>query len=211
MVTKIKRTIVVQGDSNKQHLGLVHIYTGDGKGKTTTALGLALRAQGNGLKVYMIQFLKCCDTGELFSVQKYLPNMKIVQYGVEALSESQSRLYEFGQEQPKEEHKKEEFHFMPDEQEREAARQAFEHAKKIIHSGEYDLVILDEINCAMDKGLLPIQEVLQLMEDHGHVELVFTGMDAPKEIMERADYVSYIQKLKHPWMKGIVARKGIEY
>lgn len=211
MVTKIQRTIVVHGDSDVQHLGLVHVYTGDGKGKTTSSLGLALRAIGNGMKVYVIQFLKCCDTGELFSIQKYLPNMKIVQYGVEALSESQSRIYEFGGDKPVVKQRKEEFHFLPDEQEKEACRRAFAHAKNIINSGEYNLVILDEINCVLDKGLIPLHEVLDLMENHGHVELVFTGMDAPKEIMEKADYVSYIQKIKHPWMQGIAARKGIEY
>ncbi|MDP7457192.1 MAG: cob(I)yrinic acid a,c-diamide adenosyltransferase, partial [Candidatus Woesearchaeota archaeon] len=75
----------------------------------------------------------------------------------------------------------------------------------------YDLVILDEINVVLDKGLIPLDEVLEILETHGNVELCLTGRDAPNEIKAKADYVSQIQKIKHPWMKGIKARKGIEY
>ena len=180
------------------------IFTGDGKGKTTSSLGLAVRALGSNLRVYMLQFLKSGTTGELFTIQKYLPGMKIMQFGVDAVRERQQKLDEFTD-------KGSRFTFNPDEEEREAALMGFEHAKKIINSKEYDLVILDEINVVLDKGLIPINEVLDLIKEHGNVELVFTGRDAPKEIIDAADYVNVVQKIKNPWDKGIKARKGIEF
>jgi len=81
----------------------------------------------------------------------------------------------------------------------------------IFNSKDYDLVILDEINVVLDKGIIPIKDVLDLIENHGKVELYFTGRDAPQEIMDKADYVNIIKSIKHPWQKGIKARKGIEY
>lgn len=204
MVTKIKNKIIVRGDENKSHLGMVHVITGDGKGKTTAALGLALRAIGSNLTVYMIQFLKSGTTGELFSINKYLPAMSIVQYGVDAVRERQQKLSEFRD-------KGSMFVFNPDIEEKEAAESGFRHAKKIIGSGEYDLVILDEINVVLDKNLLVIEDVLDLIKNHGNVELVFTGRDAPQKILDAADYVNVVKKIKNPWDKGIKARKGIEF
>ncbi len=204
MVTKIKKKIIVEGDEDKKHLGLVHVVTGDGKGKTTSSLGLAVRALGNNLKVYMVQFLKSGSTGELFTIKKYLPGMEIMQFGVDAVKERQQKLDAFRDKGSK-------FVFNPDEQEREAAMLGFQHAKKIINSGDYDLVILDEVNVILDKGLIPIKDVLELMESHGNVELFFTGRDAPQEIIDKADYVSIVKNIKNPWQKGIKARKGIEY
>ena len=131
MVTKIRRKIIVEGDENKEHLGLVHIITGDGKGKTTAAIGLAVRALGSNLRIYMIQFLKSGTTGELFTIQKYLPGMNIIQFGVDAVRERQQKLDEFTDKGSK-------FTFNPDEEEREAALMGFEHAKKIINSKEND-------------------------------------------------------------------------
>jgi len=87
----------------------------------------------------------------------------------------------------------------------------FSMQKKMIKSGNYDLVIMDEINVVLDKGLVPIKEVIELIENHGKVELFFTGRDAPQEIMDKADYVSKVQSIKNPWQKGIKARKGIEF
>src|SRR3989344_4096583 len=204
MTTKIKRKIVVEGDEDKSHLGLVHVITGDGKGKTTASIGLAVRAMGSNLKVYMIQFLKSGSTGEIYTIKKHLPNMEIIQFGVDAVNERQQKLPEFRDKGSK-------FIFNPDAEEKEAAMQGFEHAKKIINSGDYDLVILDEINVVLDKGLIPIEEVLDLIKNHGNVELVFTGRDAPKEIIDAADYVNVVTKVKNPWDKGIKARKGIEF
>ncbi|MFH1591621.1 MAG: cob(I)yrinic acid a,c-diamide adenosyltransferase [archaeon] len=210
MVTRLKAPVPVQGDNNKESLGLVHVYTGDGKGKTSAALGLAMRALGNNLRVQMIQFLKSGDTGELYTVRKFLPDMRIIQFGVEALSDKQSRIFEFDA-TTQEEMGEGAFTFQPDKAEKEACRRGLEYAKNVIESGEWDLVILDEINCVLDKELLPIEDVLALVKDHGKVELVLTGMDAPNDIKEAADYVSHISRMKHPWQKGIKARKGIEY
>ena len=204
MVTKLKKRIIVEGDEDKEHLGLVHVVTGDGKGKTTSSLGLAVRALGSNLKVYMIQFLKSGTTGEIYTIQKHLSGMEIIQFGVDAVRERQQKLEIFRD-------KGSRFVFNPDKEEKEAAMMGFEHAKKVINSGDYDLVILDEINVVLDKGLIPIKEVLELMENHGNVELYFTGRDAPQEIIDKADYASLVKSLKHPWQKGIKARKGIEF
>ena len=204
MVTKIKSKIVVEGDDDKENLGLVHVVTGDGKGKTTSSIGLAVRALGSNLHVYMIQFLKSGATGELYTIKKHLPGMEIEQFGVDAVKERQQRLDQFRDRGSK-------FVFNPDEAEKGAAMVGFNHAKRIINSKRYDLVILDEINVVLDKGLIPIKGVLDLMENHGNVELYFTGRDAPQEIMDKADYVNIVKSVKHPWQKGIKARKGIEY
>ena len=198
-LTKISKPIRVQGD-NAAELGLVHVITGDGKGKTTSSLGLAMRAVGNNLKVHMIQFLKSGFTGELYSAKKL--GFSIEQFGVDALK--QKHLQEFADRTGT-------FVFQPDVKERDAAMQGWEHARNVIKSGNYDLIILDEINCVLAKGLIPIQDALDIVKYHGKVELVLTGRDAPEELMEAADYVNVVQSMKHTWQKGIVARKGIEY
>lgn len=130
--------------------------------------------------------------------------MEIEQFGVDAVKEKQQKLDQFRDKGSK-------FVFNPDEQEKEAATLGFQHSKKVINSKDYDLVILDEINVVLDKGLIPIKDVLDLIENHGKVELYFTGRDAPQEIMDKADYVNIVKSVKHPWQKGIKARKGIEY
>jgi len=201
-LTRIKSPIKVTGDNSKESLGLVHVITGDGKGKTTSSLGLALRAIGNNLRVHMIQFLKSGFTGELYSAKKL--GFEIEQFGVDALKERQKHLQEFADKTGK-------FVFQPDIKEKDAALEGWGHAKKIIKSNDYDLIILDEINCVLAKELIPLQEVLDIVKDHGKVELVLTGRDAPKELMDAADYVNIVQRVKHPWQKGIVARRGIEY
>ncbi|MEK6943567.1 MAG: cob(I)yrinic acid a,c-diamide adenosyltransferase [Nanoarchaeota archaeon] len=202
MLTKIKNPIKVKGDNSKDHLGLVHVITGDGKGKTTSSLGLALRAVGNNLQVCMIQFLKSGFTGEIYSAKKL--GFEIEQFGVDALKDKQKHFKEFSD-------KTGTFTFQPDIKEKDAAMQGWEHVKKTIKSGEYDMVIMDEINCVLEKNLIPINEVLDILKNHGKVELVLTGRDAPQEIIELADYVNVVQSVKHPWQKGIIARKGIEY
>lgn len=201
-LTQIKKPIIVKGDDSKEHLGLVHVITGDGKGKTTSSLGIALRAVGNNLRVHMIQFLKSGFTGELYSAKRL--GFEIEQFGVDALKEKQKSLEEFKDKTGR-------FVFQPDIAEKNAAQQGFEHAKNIILGGSYDVVIMDEINCVLAKGLIPIEDVLELIRNNGKVELIFTGRDAPKELMDAADYVNVVHGIKHPWQKGIVARKGIEY
>ncbi len=208
MVTKLQKPIIVQGEQSKEALGLVHVITGDGKGKTTSALGLGLRAVGNGYKVYMIQFLKSGGTGELYAA-KQLQNIKIEQFGVDAIKERQKRQTKLGIFAKKDTTGR--FIFQPDVAEKDAARLGLEHAKEIIRSGEYDVVILDEINCVLDKGLIPMDEVIELIKQKKHTELILTGRDAPKALYDYADYVSQITLIKNPWQKGIKARKGIEY
>ena len=201
-LTIIKSPIKVQGEDNKESLGLVHVITGEGKGKTTSSLGLAMRAVGNNLKVYMIQFLKSGFTGELYSAKKL--GFEIEQFGIDALKERQKHQQEFADTTGT-------FTFQPDIKEKDAALEGWERAKDVIKSGEYHIVILDEINCALEKGIIPLNDVLEIVKAHGKVELILTGRDAPKELIEAADYVSVVNRVKHPWQKGIKARKGIEY
>ena len=202
----------------KEHQGLIQVFTGNGKGKTTSSLGLGLRAIGQGFKVYIIQFLKSGDTGELFSIKKYLPNMTITQFGIQKLTERQLKIDQYEQKKPEEIEikptgpKGEYYYFAPDELEREACRRGLEHAKHIINSGEHEIVILDEINCALSKSLISIQETIKMLDEKPkHVEVLMTGRGAPKEIIDRADLVSEIKEIKHPFHKGILARRGIEY
>ena len=195
----------------KDKLGLVHVYTGDGKGKTSMSLGIALRASGYNLSVYMIQFLKSGDTGELFAVENYLPNVRMVQFGKEALIDKQMSISEFGKKTIKTNNNGR-YRFLSDDEEFEPSRRALEHASKIIKSGNYDVVILDEINNALNKKLISTKDVLEMIRDkHKNTELVLTGRNAPKEIIEVADYVTHMGKVKHPYDKKILAREGIDY
>lgn len=192
-------------------LGLVQVYTGEGKGKTSASLGLSLRALGQGFSTYIIQFMKSGDTGELFSVKKYIPNIKIAQFGKDAIADKQSKMFEFdGSGEIKGTDGR--FIFLPDAAEKEPARRALEHAANVIKSGKYHLVVLDEINCALDKNLIDANDVIRMLDEKpDNVEVVLTGRNAPQAIMDRADYVSEIKQVKHPWEQGIGARRGIEY
>ena len=172
----------------KDKLGLVHVYTGNGKGKTTAALGLAVRMLGSGGKVIILQFMKAPD---LYGEQK-----KIRECG--AVIES------FGL--PKFVHGK------PEPEDIEAARRALERAKEVASSGEWDLVILDEICVALGFGMLDVEEVEELIRNKApHTELVLTGRYCPEELFELADYVTEMREVKHPYQRGILARKGVEF
>jgi len=170
--------------------GMVHVYTGSGKGKTSAAFGLALRAIGNGLKVFVIQFIKGgFEYGELQTV-KLLPNLELRAFG----------RGKFISQMP------------PSEEDIKLAREAFELAKKTVKDGDFDVVILDEINVAMDLKLIKVDEVLDLIRNKPkHVELVLTGRNAPSEIIEVADLVTEMREVKHPYTLGVQPRKGIEY
>jgi cob(I)alamin adenosyltransferase len=169
--------------------GLIQIYTGNGKGKTTAALGLALRAVGHGMKVLMIQFMKGDQYGELESSKKLSPNLTLKQVGRETFI-SKSNL---------------------DPKDLQLAHEGFEMAKKAIHNNEYDIVILDEINLAIDYGLIPLEDLLQLMDSKPEtVELILTGRNVKSEILKRADLITEMVDRKHYYDKGVPAREGIE-
>lgn len=195
---------------SRRRLGLIHIYTGEGKGKTTSALGMAVRAVGNGLKVIMIQFLKSSNRyGELKGAGRLGPGFEIVQMGPECV-----RL----KKDPAADGKCigcMECHVDPDNpkvSDMEAARQALEFGERCVTGGEYDLVILDEINYAVDFNLLSAGEVASLLErKHDEVEVVLTGRAAHPMLIELADYVTEMHEIKHPWRHGAPARRGIEY
>ncbi|MEM3770548.1 MAG: cob(I)yrinic acid a,c-diamide adenosyltransferase [Candidatus Bathyarchaeia archaeon] len=174
----------------KLEKGLVQVYTGDGKGKTSAAFGLALRAIGRGLKVHIIQFIKGgFDYGELYVVDR-LPNLTLKAFG----------RGKFVTTQP------------PSEEDVKLAEEALKLAEKTIKSGEYDLVILDEINVALNLKLISLEKVLELIKGKPkHVELVLTGRYAPKEIIDVADLVTEMREVKHPFKRGCQAREGIEF
>jgi len=205
-------------------LGLIHVYTGYGKGKTTASLGLALRAIGQGFKACMIQFLKGGKyTGEYITAHTNLDGLDIFQFGKECIKEdTQLRLDGFSRQSiPKNNHTMVRgvsfcgecrACFTINEAERQDTIKGLAFAKKTLASGEYDLVILDEICGAINQGLVKVEEVVELARSkHPKTELVFTGRDAPKELVEIADYVSKIEPIKHPYDRGIGARRGIEY
>ena len=167
--------------------GLVHVYTGDGKGKTTAALGLALRAVGQGMKVIIIQFIKGdCICGEHLSAARY-HLFEIVQLNTgNSFTQNLEEL-------------------------RSTTEQTLALAEKIVLGGDYDVVILDEIFVAISKGLVSTAQTLSLMSmKPGPMELILTGRGAPKEIIEQADLVTEMVAVKHPFTKGVMARKGIE-
>lgn len=174
--------------------GLTLVYTGDGKGKTTSALGLALRATGRGLKVKIYQFIKSPERtyGEKIALQKL--GVEVVQLGIG-----------FTWTKTPEEH-------------REALKKAWPIARDAVMSGEYDLVILDELNNALAinsfpiDDCIPLKEVLEVIKNKpSHVHLVITGRDAKQEIKDIADLVSIIEPEKHYYNEGIPAVKGIEF
>ncbi len=174
----------------KLERGLVQVYTGDGKGKTSAALGVALRAVGRGLKVYIIQFIKGgFDYGELYVISR-LPNFKLKAFG----------RGKFVTDVP------------PTEDDIKLAKEAFELAKEAVNNGKFDVIILDEINVALQLKLIETMEVVDLIRNKPkHVELILTGRYAPLEIVELADLVTEMKATKHPYYKGITPRKGIDY
>lgn len=177
----------------KSDHGLFILYTGDGKGKTTAALGMAMRAVGRGWQVLMIQFGKgAWHYAELDSSQRLAPEFEIVPMGLgfyKILDDAHTEA----------EH-------------RSAAQQALQSAREKMLSGQYDLLILDEINGMLAAGLLQLDEVLEFLDAKPQaVTLLFTGRYAPQELIDRADLVTEMREIKHPYQKGILAQKGIDY
>ena len=168
--------------------GLVQIYTGNGKGKTTAALGLALRAAGAGLKVYIGQFIKSKAYSEIKTLKK-IKNIKVEQYGKGCFIKKRPKKIDI-----------------------EYAQKGLSKAEKNIVSGKYDVVILDEANIALDLGLIQIKDVFNLIKHKPvSVELVLTGRYCPRKLLKYAALVTEMKDIKHPYKKSVKARLGIEY
>ncbi|MFA6217103.1 MAG: cob(I)yrinic acid a,c-diamide adenosyltransferase [Candidatus Omnitrophota bacterium] len=167
---------------------MIQVYTGDGKGKTTAALGMALRATGAGLTVYICQFLKNQPYSELAALKK-LKNITFCQHGRRCFIRKS-----------------------PTKKDIQLAQEGFLSVSKAIASRAYNVVILDEINCAINLKLIEISKVIELLKNTpSSIELILTGRNAPKQIRDCADLVSEIKEVKHYFKQGIKARKGIEY
>lgn len=168
--------------------GLIHVYMGEGKGKTSSALGLVVRMAGCGGKTAFIQFMKGWVYSEVRGLS-FLPGVKLIQTG------RPDYIYPGS----------------IDHVDYAEAEKGLRAARQILQSGCYDLVILDEINVALSFGLLPLGEVVDLLRQKPlHVEVVLTGRNPPKELIELADLVTDMAEIKHPYRKGILARKGID-
>ncbi len=169
--------------------GLVMVYTGNGKGKTTAAVGQAVRALGHGFRVYMIFFMKGRDYGEYLAAS-YLPNLTVVKAGRDEFVNRDC----------------------PEPIDVELARDGFSQAKKVVLSGEYDLVVLDEIIVALDYKLISEKDLFKLIgKKPAGVDLILTGRGASPELIKRADLVSEILEIKHHYYQGQESRRGIEY
>jgi cob(I)alamin adenosyltransferase len=175
---------------SNQHLskGYIQIYTGDGKGKTTAALGLALRASGHGMYTYIGQFMKGQHYGELDALRDH-PCITIEQYGDPGFICREERTPEHVAQ----------------------AHKGLERAWEAMLSGEYDIVVLDEVNVAIWFGVLSVEEVLALLDQRPEcVEVVLTGRRAPQALIDRADLVTEMREVKHYYAEGVSARDGIE-
>jgi len=169
---------------------MLHVYTGNGKGKTTAALGLAFRASGHGKHVLIVQFMKGETKYGEISSSEHFPNLTIVQFGRPQFVNLRH----------------------PSPEDIELAKKGLAYAKEAIESKKYGMIILDEINVALHAGLVSLADVLQLIEKKPEeLELVFTGRWASEKIIEKADYVTEMKEIKHPFRKGFLGRMGVEW
>ena len=168
--------------------GYIHVYTGDGKGKTTAALGLAIRAVGAGLKVYIAQFLKHGDYSEIKGLDRFSDTITVEQFGRGRFIKGR-----------------------PSKEDVAAARQGLKKVKTILTAGKYSVVILDEANVAVSLNLFSENELLEILDHRPHnVEIIITGRGAAAGIIEAADLVTEMKEIKHYFKKGVKARIGIE-
>ncbi|MDR2866883.1 MAG: cob(I)yrinic acid a,c-diamide adenosyltransferase [Methanomassiliicoccaceae archaeon] len=173
----------------KEELGLVHVYTGNGKGKTTAALGLSFRALGNGLSVAMVQFMKPDQESGEYIMSKGLDNFTLLPCGPSGWVDPKNVT----------------------EEDRRMAHEALCLAKEMLYSKKYDIFVMDEANVAMGWKLIDVKDVIKVLEGRPkNVEVVLTGRYAPDEITEYADLVTEMREIKHPYSKGIDGRKGVE-
>ncbi len=189
-MTTEKSTESEQSSSRPGRKGLVQVFTGDGKGKTTAALGMALRALGHDMKVFVAVFMKGdYPYGEWEALARF-PNITIARFGFRTFTDPKN--------------------VKPEE--RKQARLALAAAREAMLGGEYDLVILDEVNVAVGFELIPVDNVVALIKERPpQVELILTGRRANPRVVELADLVTECVKVKHPFDKGTRARPGIEY
>jgi cob(I)alamin adenosyltransferase len=175
----------------KNGTGLVQVFTGDGKGKTTAALGTILRAAGHGLNIFIVFFIKGSYTSGEFSTLGKLPNVSIATFGLRQFIDEKSEI---------------------NPEEKKEAEAALTAARQAIASGRYDLVVLDEINVALDFHLVAVDDVIDIIKNRPpNVELILTGRHADVRLIEIADLVTEMVNIKHPFDKGVKARRGIEY
>lgn len=168
--------------------GYIQVYTGNGKGKTTAALGLAIRAAGAGLKVFIAQFIKMGEYSEIKALKRFADLITVEQFGVGRFIKGK-----------------------PSNEDIEAARNGLEKVKTILSSGEHNVVIMEEANVAAKLGLLSVPDLLEIMAAKpDDVELVITGRGADSRIIEQADLVTEMKEIKHYFQKGVAARVGIE-
>jgi len=168
--------------------GKIHVYTGDGKGKTTAALGLSIRAAGAGLRVFIAQFIKADEYSEIKALKRFSDLITVEQFGLGGFIGGN-----------------------PSSGDIEAAQKGIERVKDIISSGKYDVVVLDEANIAVKYTLFSEQDLLDIMDAKSKdLELVITGRGASKKVIEKADLVTEMKAVKHYFQKGVEARSGIE-
>ena len=169
--------------------GYIHVYTGDGKGKTTAALGLALRAAGAGKRIFIAQFVKGMHYSELESLKRFEQKITLRQYGRDCFIKHD-----------------------PVDEDIVLARKGLEESAEAISSGEYDLIILDEASIAVHYNLFTTEELIEVINlRHEDTEIVITGRKAPAELISIADLVTEMKEVKHYYQRGVQARKGIEF
>lgn len=175
-------------DKNDWEQGYIHVYTGNGKGKTTTCLGLALRAAGAGIHVFIAQFIKGKECSELTALNRFNDLITLKQYGHGCF-----------------------IHGKPTQEDIDSARKGLQEVKEILANGKHRLIILDEVNVATYFQLFSVDELLELIElKPENIELVISGRNADQRIIDRADLVTEMQEIKHYYTQGVEARSGIE-
>ena len=172
----------------KNKKGYIQVYTGDGKGKTTAAIGLSIRAAGAGLKVFIGQFIKMGDYSEIKSLKRFSDCITVEQFGL-------GRFYRG----------------TPPPEDISAARKGLHRIREVMDSGAYDLIVLEEVNVAVTCGLFTVEELLEFLDHKPEtLELVLTGRGADPRVIEKADLVTEMKAVKHYYFEGVKARIGIE-
>jgi cob(I)alamin adenosyltransferase len=184
----LERLVVEQTQSMKRKKGYTQVYTGNGKGKTTAAIGLAVRAAGAGFKVFIAQFIKMGDYSEIKALRRFSDLISVEQFGRGRFTNGK-----------------------PSPADMTAARKGLEKVKSIMDSGQHKVIILEEANVAVKYGMIRVADIIALIDNKPlETELVITGRGAPDEVIEKADLVTEMNPLKHYFQKGVPARLGIE-